>query len=98
MSEDNRPQHHDRLPLAGRRGFLATALSAAAVGAAPEAAAAEDVKGRNAVVNPRLSSFAGGTAGGWAVLSMTAVAGDGLSAVERVDVVEGVEVAAADGV
>lgn len=96
MPEDDGRPHHGRIPDAGRRGFLAAVLGTAAVGAAPSAAG-EDTKGRKAVVNPRLYSFAGGRAGGWAVLSMTAVTGDGLPAVERIDVVAGAA-AAADGV
>lgn len=76
MSEDNRP---------GRRGFLTAVVTAAAAGAAPAA----DAKGGKPVANPRLYNFVGGKAGGWAVVSAKAVAGDGLPAAERVAVVEG---------
>jgi hypothetical protein len=74
---------------ADRRGFLAGVL-----GGATAASAAD---GGPAVPNPRLYSFVGGPAGGWSVVSMRAVVGDGLPAVERVDVVTGVP-PAADGV
>lgn len=78
-------------PCASRRGFLAGVIGTAAVSSAATAADPEKPK---VTPNPRLFSFAGGTAGGWAVSSIKAVSGDGLPEVEKVEVTNG---PAADG-
>lgn len=93
MPGNSDPSQHSRDHDTGRRGFFTTVLGAAAVGVVPTAAA-EDGKGGRTVVNPRLFSFVGGTAGGWTVLSATAITGDGLPAVDRIAVVEGAAAAA----
>lgn len=75
-----------------RRGFLTGALAlggaAAGLGALRDVAAAEPAN-RGAQVNPRLFSFVGGKSGAWSVVSIKAVVGDPLVAVERVDIVAG---------
>ena len=48
-------------------------------------------------MNPRLFSFVGGAAGEWSVLSATAVVGEPLPIVERIDVVERAISAMPDG-
>ena len=59
------------------------------------AAAAEPSKA--AAVNPRLFTFVGGKAGGWSVVSIKAVVGDPLPAVDRLDIVTGAVAALPDG-
>jgi hypothetical protein len=81
-----------RGPTSSRRGFLTGALAlggaAISLGAPAGAAGAEPAQG-GGLVNPRLFSFVGGTAGGWTVVSARAVVGDPLPAVERLDIVAG---------
>jgi hypothetical protein len=48
-------------------------------------------------VNPRLFTFVGGKAGGWSVVSIKAVVGDPLPAVDRLDIVTGAVAALPDG-
>jgi hypothetical protein len=75
-----------------RRGFLAGTLAvgstASGLSGSTSAVGAEPANS-SALVNPRLFTFVGGTAGGWAVVSAEAVVGDPLPAVDRVDIVAG---------
>jgi hypothetical protein len=74
-----------------RRGFLTGTLAlgaAAGLGVRP-AAGAEPATGGQAAINPRLFTFVGGNTGGWSVASATAIVGDPLPIVERVDIVHG---------
>jgi hypothetical protein len=48
------------------------------------------------VVNPRLFTFVGGKAGGWSVLSISAVVGEVLPSVERLNIVTGTVAALPD--
>jgi hypothetical protein len=95
MSESMNDPQADRPwrgPGSSRRGFLtgALALGGAAVrlGAPVRAEGAAPAKG-GAPVSPRLFSFVGGTAGGWAVVSARAVVGEPLPAVKRLAIVPG---------
>jgi hypothetical protein len=69
-------------------GALALGGAATGLGAPTSAAGAEPAKG-GAAVNPRLFSFVGGKVGGWSVVSATAVVGDPLPEVDRLDIVTG---------
>jgi hypothetical protein len=81
-----------------RRTFLTAALAAGGITALSgwnTATGAEPGKG--AAVNPRLFTFVGGKAGAWSVVSMKAVVGDPLPAVDRLDIVTGAVAALPDG-
>lgn len=77
---------------ANRRGFLSSALAmggaTVGLGAGASAAGAEMGKG-DALMNPRLFSFIGGSKGEWSVISSKTIVGAPLPAVERLDVVMG---------
>jgi hypothetical protein len=66
-----------------------------ALGAPCAATGAEPVKGGGAV-NPRLFTFVGGKAGKWSVVSVKAIVGDSLPAVDRLDIVTGAVAALPD--
>lgn len=75
-----------------RRGFLTgtLVLGGAAAGLGdPYAVAAVEPGKPAAPVNPRLFTFVGGKRGGWSVVSASAVVGDPLPTVDRVDIVAG---------
>jgi hypothetical protein len=55
------------------------------------------VPSKGATVNPRLITFVGGKVGEWSVVSIKAVVGDGLPAVDRLDIVTGAVAAMPDG-
>jgi hypothetical protein len=77
---------------ASRRRFLTETVALGGLGAglgSPASAVAADPDQGGARVNPRLFSFVGGKGGPWSVVSATAVAGDPLPGVERLDVVAG---------
>src|SRR5262249_51527796 len=81
-----------------RREFLtgtATGGVVAALSGRNTAAGAEPSKA--AAVNPRLVPFVGGQAGGWSVVSIKAIVGDPLPAVDRLDIVTGAVAALPDG-
>jgi chlorite dismutase len=48
-------------------------------------------------INPRLFTFVGGNAGSWAVTSFTAIAGESLPVVERLEIVHGMVADLAEG-
>ena len=82
-----------------RRTFLTDVMNAggvAALGGWNTATGAEPVKGEVAV-NPRLFTFVGGKAGKWSVVSVKAIVGDSLPAVERVDIITGAVAALPEG-
>ena len=82
-----------------RRTFLTDAMTAggvAALGGWNTATGAEPVKGEVAV-NPRLFTFVGGKAGKWSVVSVKAIVGDPLPAVDRLDIVTGAVAALPEG-
>jgi hypothetical protein len=83
-----------------RRAFLTSPVAAGSVVAALSgwntATGAEAVKGK-ATVNPRLFTFIGGKAGGLSVVSIKAVVGDSLPAVDHLDIVNGAVAALPDG-
>jgi hypothetical protein len=73
-----------------------TAGGVAALGGCTAATGAEPVKGKVAV-NPRLFTFVGGKVGKWSVVSVKAIVGDTLPAVDRLDIVSGAVAALPDG-
>ena len=82
-----------------RRAFLTDAVAVggvAALGCWNTALGAEPEKGKRAV-NPRLFTFVGGKMGQWSVVSVKAVIGDPLPAVERLDIVTGAVAALPEG-
>lgn len=97
MPDDDPVSPHQPPRSASRRLFLASVLGGTAAGLGVTAAAAAEPEKQKVEANPRLYSFVGGAAGAWSVLSVKAVAGEGLPAVERVEVVTGTA-AAAEGV
>jgi len=70
-----------------RRRFLACIATGTGVSMAMPITA--DAAPSESTLNPRLYSFVGGKTGHWSVLSMKAIIGDGLTAVERIDVIHG---------
>lgn len=75
-----------------RRGFLSDMLAvgaAACLGESASAAAGGPSDQEGVPMNSRLFSFVGGSAGTWKVVSNTAVVGDPLPAVERLNIVAG---------
>src|SRR5262249_7442907 len=68
----------------------------AALGCWNTASGAEPEKGKGAV-SPRLFTFVGGKMGQWSVVSVKAVIGDPLPAVERLEIVTGAVAALPEG-
>jgi len=82
-----------------RRAFLSdtmTVSGVAALGNWNTATGAEQVRAEVAV-NPRLFTFVGGKVGKWSVVSVEAIIGDPLPAVDRLDIVAGAVAALPDG-
>jgi chlorite dismutase len=59
--------------------------------------AAGESNRRETTMNPRLFTFVGGNAGSWAVTSVTAIAGQSLPVVERLEIVHGMVADLAEG-
>ena len=95
-SEGNDPRSHTEQ---SRRIFVAQAMTASGVAALcgwNTALGAEPGK-REIVANPRLFTFVGGKMGQWSVVSVKAVIGDPLPAVERLEIVTGAVAALPEG-
>jgi hypothetical protein len=82
-----------------RRTFLAEAMAVGgitALGVPTAATGAEPIKGVGAV-NPRLFTFVGGKVGKWSVVSVKAIVGDFMPAVDRLDIFTGAVAALPNG-